>query len=118
MTGRFYSLLLGASLLATPALAQNTSTQNPTADSAASQVGKTSHSTLDENGKQVEPSHKLKANPLTEAEQPGTQPPPNDKPAKTTKQPLAGPYHYQPEKYKGANDADHKTTPAQTEKQP
>lgn len=119
MTARFYTLLLGATLLATPAFAQEASTA-PTAGSAAAQVGQTPPAALDENGKRVEPSQKLWNNPRTEAEQPGTQPPANDRPAntaETTGQSLTGPHAYQPGKHKSGKHTHHKTTPAQTEPQ-
>lgn len=83
MPSKLQSMTLAAALLVAPALAmaqatENTPTQGvPTADSAASQVGKAPPAALDENGKRVEPSQKLWNNPRTEAEQPGTQPPSN-----------------------------------------
>lgn len=105
MTRKFHFLFLGAALLATPALAQNNGRGAPTADSAASQVGQAPPAALDEHGKHVEPSQKLWNNPRTVAEQPGTQPPTNDKPAnaaKSAQQSLTGDHAYQPEHYKGA----------------
>ncbi len=119
MTGRFYSLLLGATLLATPAFAQDVPTA-PTAGSAAAQVGQVPPAAQDENGRRVEPSQKLWNNPRTEAEQPGTQPPANDRPAnsaETTQSPLSGSHAGSPEKHKSGKHAHHKTAPTQAQPQ-
>ena len=83
MSSKLYSMTLAVSMLMAPTLALAQTTQSdsvsgtPTANSAASQVGKVPPAAKDENGKRVEPSHKLWNNPRTEAEQPGTQPPSN-----------------------------------------
>ncbi|WP_338332267.1 hypothetical protein [Acetobacter sp. LMG 32666] len=113
MTARFYTLLLGATLLATPAFAQENSTppSAPTAGSAAAQVGQTPPAALDENGKWVEPSQKLWNNPRTEAEQPGTQPPSNDQPANSAEnaaQPASGAHAGQTGKHTHGKHAHHK----------
>ncbi len=50
----------------------------PTANSAASQVGRNPPSATSTNGQRVEPSDKLWNNPRTVGEQPGTQPPDNN----------------------------------------
>ncbi|MCP1242203.1 hypothetical protein GOB86_06715 [Acetobacter lambici] len=120
MTARFYTLLLGATLLATPAFAQDSSTPPtaPTAGSAAAQVGQTPPAALDENGKRVEPSQKLWNNPRTEAEQPGTQPPPNDRPAnsaESTQQSASGQHAEQTGKHKHGKHAHHKASTEKTE---
>ncbi|MFT8418194.1 MAG: hypothetical protein ABF636_05085 [Acetobacter sp.] len=122
MTGRFFALLLGATMLATPAFAQESGTAPaaPTAGSAAAQVGQTPPAALDENGKRVEPSQKLWNNPRTQAEQPGTQPPANDRPANTAdtiKPSLTGPQAVQPGKHKASKHTHHKTTPTDTQPQ-
>ncbi len=113
MTGKVYSLLLGATLVATPALAQDNTATSPTANSAASQVGQPPPAALDSNGKQVEPSQKLWNNPRTEAEQPGTQPPPNDRPV-TSAETATGAHAYQSDKHKGTKHKHHKTQQDQT----
>lgn len=83
MSSKLYSMTLAVSMLMAPTLALAQTTQSdsvpgaPTANSAASQVGKVPPAAKDENGNRVEPSHKLWNNPRTEAEQPGTQPPSN-----------------------------------------
>ncbi|AZV37711.1 hypothetical protein CFR75_02715 [Komagataeibacter xylinus] len=53
----------------------------PTANSAASQVGRNPPSATSTNGQRVEPSDKLWNNPRTVGEQPGTQPPDNNDPS-------------------------------------
>lgn len=50
----------------------------PTANSAASEVGKNPPSATSRSGQRVEPSDKLWNNPRTVQEQPGTQPPTNN----------------------------------------
>ncbi|MDN7353043.1 hypothetical protein [Acetobacter senegalensis] len=123
MAIRLHSLLLGAALIAAPAfaLAQDDSSKPPTADSAASQVGKPPPAAVDKNGKRIDPSKKLWTNPRTEAEQPGTQPPPNDKPAGTTesnRQSVTSPHAYQPGKYQNGKYSRQRPTPPHTETQP
>lgn len=123
MPSKTSSFVLAASLLVAPAFAfaQADNTKTPTADSAAAQVGKVPPAAQDENGKRVEPSKKLWNNPRTEAEQPGTQPPPNDKQAdttETTKQSLTAPHAYQPGKHKNGKHMHQKSTPPHTETQP
>lgn len=123
MAIRFYSLLLGATLVAAPAfaLAQDDSGKPPTADSAAAQVGKSPSAAQDKDGKRIDPSKKLWTNPRTQAEQPGTQPPPNDRPADstpTTKESITPPHAYQPGKYQGGKYSRQKPTPPHTETQP
>ncbi|MBO1324980.1 hypothetical protein K2X14_07475 [Acetobacter sp. TBRC 12305] len=123
MSFKFHSLLLGTALVATPALAlaQAGSNTAPTANSAASQVGKSPPAAQDKSGKRVEPSDKLWNNPRTVDEQPGTQPPPNNKPAdssETTKAPLAPSHTTQPGKYKSGTGTYPKTTPPHAETSP
>ncbi|GFE92915.1 hypothetical protein [Acetobacter persici] len=83
MPSKLHSMTLAVSLLVAPVIAMAQATETaptqgtPTANSAASQVGKAPPAAQDENGKRVEPSQKLWNNPRTEAEQPGTQPPSN-----------------------------------------
>ena len=73
------SALLATLIASAPAmaLAQSDMQTNPspTADSAASQVGKNPPSATSPSGKREEPSDKLWNNPRTVSEQPGTQPP-------------------------------------------
>ncbi|GBR31343.1 hypothetical protein AA0473_2512 [Acetobacter orleanensis NRIC 0473] len=93
-------------MLVAPAIAlaqatENTLTQGvPTANSAASQVGKVPPAALDKSGKRVEPSQKLWNNPRTEAEQPGTQPPSNGGNGDDARTP-PGPKTEQASPYKG-----------------
>nr|WP_298797930.1 hypothetical protein [uncultured Acetobacter sp.] len=83
MPSKLYSMTLAVSMLVAPTIALAQATESipapgaPTANSAASQVGKVPQAAQDQNGNRVEPSHKLWNNPRTEAEQPGTQPPSN-----------------------------------------
>ncbi|MBL7240656.1 hypothetical protein ACOZ4Y_03325 [Komagataeibacter rhaeticus] len=73
------SALLAALIASTPALALAQSDMQtgpaPTADSAASQVGRNPPSATSPSGGRVEPSDRLWNNPRTVSEQPGTQPP-------------------------------------------
>ncbi|GBQ47595.1 hypothetical protein ACM0P6_00995 [Komagataeibacter sucrofermentans] len=78
-----HSTLLAAVVASVPALAvaQSSAQPNepaPTANSAASQVGRNPPSATSTNGQRVEPSDKLWNNPRTVGEQPGTQPPNNN----------------------------------------
>lgn len=79
MAKTFRSALLATLIASAPAmaLAQSDMQTNPapTADSAASEVGKNPPSATSNSGKRVEPSDKLWNNPRTVDEQPGTQPP-------------------------------------------
>ncbi|MFT8674860.1 MAG: hypothetical protein ABF990_06725 [Acetobacter sp.] len=116
---KFHSLVLGTALIVTPALAlaQTAATTPPTADSAASQVGKTPPAALDKSGKRVEPSDKLWNNPRTVDEQPGTQPPSNSKPADTSETPKAplAPSHTGTYKHKTGTTRKNTPPPAGTD---
>ncbi|AQU86111.1 hypothetical protein B0W47_00090 [Komagataeibacter nataicola] len=80
-----HSTLLAAVVASVPALAVAQSDmgggESPTANSAASQVGRNPPSATSTNGQRVEPSDKLWNNPRTVGEQPGTQPPDNNDPS-------------------------------------
>ncbi|MCE2575160.1 hypothetical protein [Komagataeibacter sp. FNDCR2] len=82
MVKTLHSTLLAAVMFGVPAMAMaQTGPMDepaPTANSAASEVGKNPPSATSRSGKRVEPSDKLWNNPRTVSEQPGTQPPPND----------------------------------------
>ncbi|MBT0675814.1 hypothetical protein HPC44_03880 [Komagataeibacter oboediens] len=79
MTKTMHSALLAAFIASVPVMAvAQTGTETvpaPTADSAASEVGRNPPSATAPNGQRVEPSDKLWNNPRTVDEQPGTQPP-------------------------------------------
>ena len=79
MTRIFRSGLLATFIASAPAmaLAQSDMQTNPapTANSAASEVGRNPPSATSRSGKRVEPSAKLWNNPRTVNAQPGTQPP-------------------------------------------
>ncbi|RFD19803.1 hypothetical protein DY926_09250 [Komagataeibacter melaceti] len=81
MANTLRSTLLAAIVASVPAMAMAQSDMGnepaPTANSAASEVGRNPPSATTPNGKRVEPSDKLWNNPRTVSEQPGTQPPPN-----------------------------------------
>ncbi|AXY23829.1 hypothetical protein [Komagataeibacter saccharivorans] len=81
MKKTIHAALLAAVVASMPAMAmaqtEPSSGPAPTADSAASAVGKSPSSATTSSGKRVEPSDKLWNNPRTVSEQPGTQPPAN-----------------------------------------
>ncbi|KPH88198.1 hypothetical protein LU298_05070 [Komagataeibacter intermedius] len=87
MTKTMHSALLAAVIASVPVMAvAQTGTETvpaPTANSAASEVGRNPPSATAPNGQRVEPSDKLWNNPRTVDEQPGTQPPTTDNGAST-----------------------------------
>lgn len=82
MTKTMHSALLAAVIASVPVMAvAQTGTETvpaPTANSAASEVGRNPPSATSRSGQRVEPSDKLWNNPRTVQEQPGTQPPANN----------------------------------------
>ena len=91
----FRSICVLATLAGVPALAlaQPATPPAPTANSAASEVGRNPPSATDTNGNRVNPSDKLWNNPRTVTEQPGTQPPSNSGNAGTGATPSSGQIH-------------------------
>ncbi|POF63340.1 hypothetical protein [Novacetimonas maltaceti] len=91
----FSSICVLATLAGVPtlAVAQPATPPAPTADSAASAVGRNPPSATDSTGNRVNPSDKLWNNPRTVTEQPGTQPPSNGSNGETGATQSSGPIH-------------------------
>ena len=82
MKKTLHPVLLAAFMAGTPVMAMaqagTETVPAPTANSAASEVGRNPPSATSPSGQRVEPSDKLWNNPRTVTEQPGTQPPDNN----------------------------------------
>ncbi|MCE2578604.1 hypothetical protein NO263_09595 [Gluconacetobacter entanii] len=109
----FSSICVLATLAGVPTLAaaQTATPPAPTANSAASEVGRNPPSATDSTGNRVNPSDKLWNNPRTVTEQPGTQPPPNSGTGETGAQTQA-PIHNGKTWHGHQHSKYHSTTPS------
>lgn len=115
----FRSICVLATLAGVPALAlaQPATPPAPTANSAASEVGRNPPSATDNSGNRVNPSDKLWNNPRTVTEQPGTQPPPNSGNAETGATPSSGKIHNGQTWHGHTRQKYHSATPGTTQQQ-